>query len=128
MEVHALPIRSYQNLRVYRRADALAAELFWITRHFPRHEHYALTSQLRRTSRAVSASIRRGWRRRYSAVAFRHHLMDAQSACARLGLWIDLAYESAYLTDDDYQQLKDAKAEVQRMLNRFYEQRLTMLA
>ena len=119
-------IRPYQNLRVYQYANTLASDLFWITRRFPTHE--PLTDQLRRTARTILLNVVQGWNMRYSGLAFRNHLNEAQSACARLGLWLDAAHESCYLTDTEREELQARKTNLQRMLTRLHDQRIAMLA
>ena len=128
MEEKPYPIRSFQNLRVYQYATTLATDLFWITRRFPAEELHALTAQLRRTARMISFQVGLGWKKRYYGPAFRFHLDEAQSACARLGLWLSLAHEHCYLTDDAHEELQARKAQLQRMLTRLNDQRIPMLA
>lgn len=122
------PIRSYQNLRVYQDASSLASDLFWITRRFPNEERRALTALLRRTARLIPFQVGRSWEKRYYGPAFRHHLLEAQSACARLGLWLHMAHESCYLTDDEHEELRARKTLLQQMLTRLNDQRIPMLA
>ncbi len=128
MEVNVLPASSYANLRAFQGASALDSEIFWITRHFPQEVPYGLTDQLRRTARAICENVIQGWNLRYCAASFRGHLDEAQSACARLGLWLDFAHQGCYLTEDDYEDLLARKTEVQQMLNRLFEHRITLLA
>ena len=123
-----MPYRPYQNLRVYQYANTLASDLFWITRRFPTHEQFGLTDQLRRTARAILLNVVQGWNMRYNGLAFRNHLDEAQSACARLGLWLDVAHESYYLTDTEREELQARKANLQQMLTRLHDQRIAMLA
>ena len=119
-------IRPYQNLRVYQYANTLASDLFWITRRFPTHE--PLTDQLRRTARTILLNVVQGWNMRYSGLAFRNHLDEAQSACARLGLWLDVAHENCYLTNTEREELQARKTNLQQMLTRLHDQRIAMLA
>ena len=123
-----MPYRPYQNLRVYQYANTLASDLFWITRRFPTHEQFGLTDQLRRTARTILLNVVQGWNMRYTGLAFRNHLDEAQSACARLGLWLDVAHESCYLTDTEREELQARKANLQQMLTRLHDQRIAMLA
>ena len=48
-----MQIESTKDLDVYKLADEFAMEIFEITRNFPTEEKYALTSQIRRSSRSV---------------------------------------------------------------------------
>ena len=49
--------RGYRDLKVYQLAYKLAMEICEITKEFPVVEKYALTDQIRRSSRSVPANI-----------------------------------------------------------------------
>lgn len=55
---------SFRDLTVYKKAYALAMEIFKITKSFPKEETYALTDQVRRSSRSVCRAIGEGYRKR----------------------------------------------------------------
>ncbi len=62
-------IKHFRDLEVYQKAFALAMKIFQITKTFPAEERYALTDQIRRSSRAVCSNLAESWRKRkYSAV------------------------------------------------------------
>jgi len=46
-------INSAKDLRVYKKAYALAMEIFHISKRWPSEEKYSLTDQIRRSSRSV---------------------------------------------------------------------------
>ena len=50
-------IESAKDLNVYKLAYKLAMEIFELTKKFPAEEKYALTSQIRRSSRSSCAEI-----------------------------------------------------------------------
>ncbi|MBI4569734.1 MAG: four helix bundle protein [Planctomycetes bacterium] len=54
----------HTRLEVYRKAFDTAMELFEMSKRFPAEERYALTDQVRRSSRSVAANIAEGWRKR----------------------------------------------------------------
>ncbi|MBA3572600.1 MAG: four helix bundle protein [Pyrinomonadaceae bacterium] len=56
-------ISSFKDLRVYQLAFELQQELFDISKLFPAEERYALTDQLRRSSRSVGANLAEAWLR-----------------------------------------------------------------
>jgi four helix bundle protein len=117
-----------RNLRVYRRAHQLNADLFWRTRQFPAPERRALTRQLRETTRVLLRHIEGAWQHRYRPGAFRTHLTQALGACARLTLWLKLAHECHYLSALDYADLVDRTDEIDRLLRRFQQHRIRLLA
>jgi len=53
-----MSVRSAKELSVYRKAYELAMRIFQLSKHFPKEETYALTGQIRRSSRSVSMSLR----------------------------------------------------------------------
>jgi len=61
-------IRSPKELAVYRKAYALAMDVFRFTTRLPKEERYALSDQVRRSSRPVCTNLREAWaKRRYEA-------------------------------------------------------------
>ena len=50
-------IESAKDLRVYKLAYQLAMDIFEATRSFPPEEKYALTGQIRRSSRSISEKL-----------------------------------------------------------------------
>ena len=63
-----MKLNSAKDLEVYKRAYDLAMQIFQLSKKFPPHERYALTSQIRRSSRSICLNLREAWaRRRYEA-------------------------------------------------------------
>jgi four helix bundle protein len=53
-------IKSHKELIVFQTAFKSSMEIFFLTKSFPKEEVYSLTSQIRRSSRSVSANIAEG--------------------------------------------------------------------
>jgi four helix bundle protein len=61
-------IRSAKELTVYKKGYELAMRAFEVSKSFPPEERYALTGQLRRSSRSICMNLREAWaKRRYEA-------------------------------------------------------------
>jgi hypothetical protein len=61
-------VNSAKELAVYRLAHELAMEVYELSKHFPPEERFALTTQIRRSSRSVCLNLREAWaKRRYEA-------------------------------------------------------------
>ena len=58
-----MQINSAKDLDVYKKAYELAMKIFEVSREFPDEERYALTSQIRRSSRSVCLNLREAWLR-----------------------------------------------------------------
>jgi four helix bundle protein len=69
--------RSFQDLLVYRRAFQVAKKIFEFSKAFPEEEKYALSSQIRRSSRSVGAQITEAWAKRKYERHFTSKLTDA---------------------------------------------------
>src|SRR5688572_32024623 len=75
-------------------------EIFAVSQAFPRHEVYALTDQVRRSSRSVCANLAEAWRKRRYEAAFISKLSDAEAEAAETQVWIEFAVECGYLSRD----------------------------
>ena len=61
-------IQSAKELEVYEMAYVLAMRIFELSKRFPAEERWALTGQIRRSSRSVCMNLREAWaKRRYEA-------------------------------------------------------------
>jgi len=54
-------INSAKDLAVYKTAYELAMKIFEVSNRFPTEEKFALTSQIRRSSRSVCLNLREAW-------------------------------------------------------------------
>jgi len=57
------PITDYRDLDVWNESMSLAADIYEMTRTFPREEMFGMTSQMRRASVSVAANIAEGYGR-----------------------------------------------------------------
>ncbi|RUS95731.1 hypothetical protein DSM107003_29070 [Trichormus variabilis SAG 1403-4b] len=51
------PIKSHEDLEVYKMAFDVAMKIFELSKKFPVEERYSLTDQIRRSSRSVCANL-----------------------------------------------------------------------
>lgn len=75
--------------------------VFEQTKGFPKDEAYALTSQIRRSSRSVSANIVEAWRKRRYKPAFISKLSDAETEAAETQVWLEFAVKCGYIGRND---------------------------
>ena len=90
-------IKVHEDLEVYGRAFDAAMEIFEASRHFPKHEVYSLTDQVRRSSRSVCANLAEAWRKRRYRAAFVSKVSDAEAEAAETQVWIQFAVRCGYL-------------------------------
>ena len=78
------PIKSHEDLEVYKMAFDAAMKIFELSKKFPTEEKYSLTDQIRRSSRSVCANLAEAWRKRRYEAAFIAKLNDCvRVACRR---------------------------------------------
>src|SRR5438093_6500807 len=100
----AKPIRHFRDLDVYQNALATGLRIYELSRKFPAEERYALTDQIRRSSRSVCANIAEAWRKRRYKAAFVSKLSDAETEAAETEVHIEFAGRHGYVTDAEFRE------------------------
>jgi len=90
-------IRHFRELDVYHVAMESAMRIFEVSSRFPPEERYALTDQIRRSSRSVCANIAEAWRKRRYPKSFVSKLSDAEAEAAETQVWLEFADRCGYL-------------------------------
>ena len=110
-------INSFRDLRVYKSARIEANNIFELTKCFPKDERFALTDQIRRSSRAVKAIVADAWaRRRYKAV-FINKVSEALGEANETQSWLDDALDCKYITSEQHRTFDCAWQSIGGMLN-----------
>jgi four helix bundle protein len=94
-------ILSFMDLRVYKFAFDLQQQVFEISTGFPSAERYALTDQIRRSSRSIGANIAEAWQKRRHVAHFISELTDADGEQAETQHWLDTAGACRYVSEKD---------------------------
>lgn len=108
--------KSAKDLEVYGLAYDLAMDIFEISKAWPKEEKYALTDQIRRSSRSVCANLREAWAKRRYPAYFLSKLTDADAENSETDTWLEFAKDSECLSFEQHKQLADKAATVGRML------------
>jgi len=115
-------IDSFRDLDVYQQAHKQARILFERSRQFPKEETYALTDQVRRSSRAVTALLGEAWARRRYKSAFINKVNRALGEAMETQVWLDHARSCGSLEQDEYERFDEAwdhvGARLRRMIKR----------
>ena len=114
-------IKSFRELDVYGRAIRESKRLFVRTKQFPREETYSLTSQIRRSSRAVGSMLAEAWARRRYPAAFVNKVDEALGECMETQAWLDHALECDYISRAELSDFDDKWQRSGGMLNRMIE-------
>src|SRR5215210_43087 len=111
-----MKIESAEDLEVYKRGFELAMEIFELTKGFPSEEKYALTSQIRRSSRSVCLNLREAWSKRRYEAHFVSKLTDCDGENSETDTSLDFAFKCGFLTNDQHRELTSINAEIGKML------------
>lgn len=90
--------------------------IFELSKSFPPEEKYALTSQIRRSSRSVCLNLREAWAKRQYAAHFVSKLTDCDGENGETESSLDFARDCRYLAASEHQELVALNREVGRML------------
>ena len=109
-------IKSAKELRVYKKAYALAMEIFNISKRWPAEEKFSLTDQIRRSSRSTCGNLREAWAKRRYEAHFINKLTDADGENAETDTWLDFSKDCGYLSATDHNRLTTIGKEIGAML------------
>ena len=109
--------KGFRDLKVYQLSFQLALEINELTKTFPKEEKYALTDQIHRSSRAVSAIIAEAWVHRKYPKSFISKLIDSKGEAAETEVWIDFATAFNYINQETQKYFIDKYDEIGRMFN-----------
>jgi four helix bundle protein len=109
-------VKSAKELKVYVKAYHLAMRVFAISKRFPPEERFALTSQIRRSSRSTCANLREAWAKRRYVAHFISKLTDCDGENSETDTSLDFAKDCGYITENEYAELTTCCAEIGKML------------
>lgn len=111
-----MQINSAKDLNVYKRAYALAMEIYELSKYWPIEERYSLTDQIRRSSRSVCTNLREAWAKRKYEAHFVSKLTDCDGENSETDTWLDFAFDCGYLSSEAHDRLKRDRKDIGAML------------
>lgn len=115
-------IKSTKELTVYQKSYALAMKIFECSKAFPKEEVFALTSQMRRSSRSVPMNLREAWAKRRYEAHFISKLTDCDDESNETDTSLDFALDCGYISQAKHKELTALNTEVGRMLDKMIQQ------
>ncbi len=109
-------LNSAKDLDVYKKAYELAMKIFRISGSFPSEERFALTSQIRRSSRSVCLNLREAWSKRRYEAHFISKLTDCDGENSETESSLDFAKDCEYITVECHAELTALSQQIGRML------------
>ena len=109
-------LNSAKDLEVYKKAYDLAMTIFELSKNFPNEERFALTSQIRRSSRSVCLNLREAWAKRRYDAHFISKLTDCDGENSETDSSLDFARDCGFITNDQHRTLVLMSQEIGKML------------
>lgn len=108
--------RSFRELLVYKQAFTVSQKTFKLSKSFPEEEKYALTSQIRRSSRSIGANITEAWAKGRYERHFVSKLTDADGEQMETQHWTRVAFSCGYLDEPTARSLVTDLEQIGRLL------------
>jgi len=109
-------LNSAKDLDVYKKSYVLAMKIFEISKGFPAEERFALTSQIRRSSRSVCLNLREAWAKRRYEAHFVSKLTDCDGENSETDSSLDFSKDSGYITLEQHREMVALCQQVGKML------------
>jgi len=112
--------KSFEDLLVWQKSRQFVIAVYQLTKSFPPHETYGMTSQLQRAAVSIAANIAEGYKRigRSDKLRFMNIAQGSLEECKN---HIILAHDVGYLSDTTYQQMISLINDIGRLLTKYYK-------
>lgn len=109
--------KSFKETTVYKKAFALAMEIFEISKSFPKEEKYSLTDQIRRASRSVCTNLGEAYRKKKYIAHFVSKVTDSDMENSEANVWLDFSIACKYIDSNIYSKLIKENEEIGKLFN-----------
>ncbi len=107
----------FKELVAFQKSFTLAMNIFNLSKSFPKEEKYALTDQVRRSSRSVSANIAEAYRKRRYPNHFISKLTDSDAENSETSVWLEFALKCEYIDLATFTELNNQTIEIGKLIN-----------
>ena len=109
-------VQDVSELQALKLSYSLAMKIFKLTQTFPAEEKYALTSQIRRSSRSVPLNLKEAWAKRRYETHFISKLTDCDGENSETATSIDFARDCAYISSEAASELLETNRQIGRLI------------
>lgn len=111
-------ITSFEQLIVWQESQLFAVGVYKVTKHFPKEEIFAITSQLRRAASSISANIAEGFGRTSQKDKLHFYTM-AYGSLLEVKNFLYLSEKLGYLQKSELEILIAQSISCQKLINAF---------
>ena len=109
-------INNFYELDAWQKAHELTLEVYRVTKTFPPHEQFGITSQLQRASSSIGANIAEGFARYHFKDKARFYY-QARGSVAEVQNFLLLVKDLGFITVETCGDLGEKANEVRRLIN-----------
>jgi four helix bundle protein len=109
-------MQNFSNLIVGQKAYQLTLKVYTITKSYPSHEQFGLTSQLRRAGSSIPTNLAEGCGK-LTDLDFRRYVNIAFGSSNELAYRLLLSVDLKYISVEDYTKLDEDCKEIKKMLS-----------
>jgi len=117
LEMKSKMIKSYKDLKVFKKSYRLTVEVHQLTKQIPKTERYELGSQMRRAATSIPSNIAEGYGKKRSTAEFKRFLLMSLRSCNELQVQINLCKDLGYIKDEKAEKLLERYDILGRQLN-----------
>jgi four helix bundle protein len=114
-------VKNYKDLEIYKLSYDIAVKVHGMTLKLPKHEMYEEGSQVRKSSKGITACIVEGYGRRRYKAEFIKFLTYAHASCDETILHLNLLKDTNDLDQNKMQFFLEAYDELGSKINRFIQ-------
>lgn len=111
-------MKTFRDLLVWQKPMSFVTEIYKVSKSFPDHENFVLSSQIRKSAISVPSNISEGYRRE-GVKDHLHFLNISVGSLFELQTQIEIAYNLEYIKKEKFNSLYDLSREIERMLSSF---------
>ena len=112
-----MPVKSFEDLEVFKRSYRLSLEVHRVSLNFPQIEQYALGDQVRRASKSIPVNIAEGFgKQSESAAEFRRFLRIAMGSADEMRVWSRYCFDLSYIEEETWRRWRDEHHAIAKMI------------
>ena len=106
---------SFEKLDVYQKSNDFVAQIYSLTKSFPKEEMFGLTSQLRRAAVSISLNVAEGSAR--SKKDFNRFIDMSRGSVFECVTILQISLKQNYVNESKFEQMEDHLVEISKMLS-----------
>ena len=109
-------IKSFKDLRIYKRGYELNLKIHNISMKLPDYERYVICDQIRRAALSIPLNIAEGYGKKESDAEFKRYLRIALGSCNEVEVLLDIIYDLKYIDGENHEEIVNGYIELGKQI------------